>query len=421
MQAAAADLGSLHAIADLNNQGPLNGLVEAAPGVFYSNGGESHQAIFEVTATGTVSRVADLPPGQYIQAPLVGGANGLFYSSAAHRLDPVSLFSIGHAPGSLRFYPPHNLDPMLTENLADGSLLGIAATLSANPVYSLVKCGLDGGVTSLHEFAAGERLPRTAIYARDGRYYGLAYLPDGSGYVYAFTSSGKLTKLASLPPGSLKGNPVDVPLVEGQDGNFFGSTNSGGASHTGTIYKLTPSGHFATLHSFAADRNSFSPTTLIEASDGNLYGTTLGVESQFFRITKSGAFTLLSTMVMVKDGRCPCQLIQASDGAIYGTASLGGTTGLGTVFVWHGDLPKPRPRVLSFQPESAAPGAEVLIWGAHLLGASVSFNDLPAAKVSAIGPNYVRATIPSGAATGPITVTTSGGRARSLASLKIIR
>jgi uncharacterized repeat protein (TIGR03803 family) len=408
-------------IAQADDFGPPSGLVEAAPGLFYSNGGSARQVIFSITAGGTSSILANLPAGQYTQAPLVAAANGLFYSSIAHRMDPVSLFSIGvHEP--LRLYAPQTIDPMPTEGLPDGSLLGIAVTVSSDPVYSLVKCGLDGKVTTLRQFPEGERLPHTAFLGSDGSYYGVSMLPDGAGYIYSLAPSSDFKKLLSFPANSFHGNPVDVPLVDGGDGKLYGATTSGGPQGGGTVYELSTGGRYRLLHGFPRTESSFSPMAMIEASDGNLYGATLGFKSQLFRVSKSGQFTLLHAMDRYTEGTCPCRLVQGSDGGIYGTAGLGGATGLGSIFVWNGGLPKPRPQALRARPEAGAAGAEILIWGRNLLGAAVGFQGVStAAQVSLNNSSYIRATVPPGASSGPIAITTPGGSARTNLRFEIQR
>ena len=94
---------------------------------------------------------------------------------------------------------------------------------------------------------------------------------------------------------------------------------------------------------------------------------------------------------------------------IYGSAGLGGKYGGGEIFALNASLAKPAPRVLRFNPRSGAAGTQVVIWGTNLLSASVTFNGVTATAVSNSGPNYVLATVPSGATTGPITVSTPGG------------
>jgi uncharacterized repeat protein (TIGR03803 family) len=108
-------------------------------------------------------------------------------------------------------------------------------------------------------------------------------------------------------------------------------------------------------------------------------------------------------------GVCQCSLLQGSDGNIYGTASSGGPTNAGVIFSVELGLPKPAPLAQHFSPASGAVGAQVLLWGSNLLSASVEFNGVAATTVSNSGSNYVLATVPAGATTGPITVTTPGG------------
>jgi uncharacterized repeat protein (TIGR03803 family) len=68
-------------------------------------------------------------------------------------------------------------------------------------------------------------------------------------------------------------------LIQATDGNFYGTTRSGGIHGGGTIFKITPTGIFTTLYSFCAQGPSCTDGEmpgggLIQAGDGNLYGTT---------------------------------------------------------------------------------------------------------------------------------------------------
>jgi uncharacterized repeat protein (TIGR03803 family) len=160
---------------------------------------------------------------------------------------------------------------------------------------------------------------------------------------------------------------------------------------------------------------------LIEGSDGNLYGATLGLfgYGQLFRITKSGQYALLYAMDKPGSGVCHCYLVQGSDGLIYGTAQGGGATGAGAIFSLDVGLPKPAPRTQHFSPASGAAGTQVRLWGQNLLSASVQFNGFAATTVSNSGSNYVWATVPVGATTGPITVTTPGGTVTTAESFTV--
>lgn len=297
---------------------------------------------------------------------------------------------------------------MPVQNLPDGTLLATAA--SPPRIFYLAKCDLQGTVTPIYTFPSTERLANNAIYASDRNYYGLSYLQDGSGYVYRVSPSGSLTKAYNFPSQTFVGSPPWVPLLEGRDGNLYGVTTNGGANGTGTIYKLTLGGQYTLLYSFPAGPD-YNPVALIEGSDGNLYGATMGLAgiSLLFRVTKAGQYTLVHKMDPYADGQCQCQLTQGSDGIVYGSAQAGGVYGGGTYFALNAWLPKPAPRARHFRPQSGAVGTKVLIWGTDLLSAAVQFNGVTATTVSNSGANYVWASVPSGATTGPITITTPGG------------
>ena len=103
----------------------------------------------------------------------------------------------------------------------------------------------------------------------------------------------------------------------------------------------------------------------------------------------------------------------------YETAGAGGKNGIGTLFALDAGPPKPAPQPLSFTPRSTAIGKQVRIWGYNLFSAAVRFNGTAATVVSNAGPNYVWATVPADATSGPITVTTPGGTSTTTASFTV--
>jgi hypothetical protein len=173
-----------------------------------------------------------------------------------------------------------------------------------------------------------------------------------------------------------------------------------------TAFKLTLAGQYTLLHTFSSGGlQEGIASQLIEGSDGKLYGVTGG--NEFFSLTTSGQY---ASVYHGGEGLCgPCLMVQGSDGIFYGTASGGGPIGYGLIFALDAGLPKPAPRVQHFQPQSGAVGTRVIIWGYNLLSAAVAFNGVAATNVANSGPNYVLATVPPGATTGPITVATPGG------------
>jgi uncharacterized repeat protein (TIGR03803 family) len=182
------------------------------------------------------------------------------------------------------------------------------------------------------------------VQGADGNFYGTTYLggSNGDGTVFKMSPSGALTTLHNF--GGVDGSQPLAGLAAGSDGNFYGTTNLGGSHNAGSVFKISPSGEFTTLHSFcsktgcADGQNSYAG--LIQASDGNLYGTTLSGgfhgDGTVFKITKGGTFSTLYSFCSKSgcaDGEFPqTGLVQASNGNLYGTTILGGADGSGTIF-----------------------------------------------------------------------------------------
>ncbi len=138
------------------------------------------------------------------------------------------------------------------------------------------------------------------------------------------------------------GAAPDAALVQGSDGNLYGTTNVGGASGYGTVFKISVGGTPTVLHSFEFSDGAYPLSSLIQGTDGNFYGTTSGGGTltcyssagcgTVFKITPDGVLTTLYSFVG-GDGNFPfAGLVQASNGKFYGTAYAGGVYGMGAVF-----------------------------------------------------------------------------------------
>jgi len=249
--------------------------------------------------------------------------------------------------------------------------------------------------------------PQGLIQATDGNLYGVtfagvnSYIDQTAGTVFRIGSSGFKTIYDFCSQANCADGAQPNGLVEGNDGNFYGTTQEGGANGFGTFFKITPSGVLTTLYNFCSMESCVdggNPFPIILASDGNFYGSTQ-LMGTFFQITPSGSFTFLYT-----NGYGPTGLlVQGTDGAFYGTAQ-GGING-GAVFrVDLGLGPFVRP-VVPF----AKVGATVTILGTDLHGATaVNFNGTPA-TFKVVSATAIRTTVPVGASSGPITVVTPAG------------
>ena len=160
---------------------------------------------------------------------------------------------------------------------------------------------------------------------------------SGSGTVFSISASGGLTNLWSFTGGADGGEPA-AGLALGNDGNFYGTTGSGGSNGWGTVFKITPAGTLTTLAQFNFATNGANPVAgVVQGTDGNFYGTTLNGglarHGTVFQITSSGTLTTLFNFTGVPNGGNPgAGLVQGSDGNFYGSTRDGGTFDAGMAF-----------------------------------------------------------------------------------------
>jgi uncharacterized repeat protein (TIGR03803 family) len=223
----------------------------------------------------------------------------------------------------------------------DGSAYGVTEAGGAQGYGTVYKITPSGTISVLHSFD-GERPNATLMQASDGALYGTLYNggANGVGAVYRLTTSGDYTTLASFP-GAPGGSGPLAGLIQASDGNFYGTTRQGGAYNLGTVFRMTPSGALTSMYDFTGGADGLEPeVSLLQASDGALYGSTptssatTGMMGTIYRITLDGVFTLLHSFNYGGDGSNPSRLIQASDGYLYGTTQHAGpySGGVGTVF-----------------------------------------------------------------------------------------
>ena len=342
--------------------------------------------------------------------------------------------------------------PTALTQAADGSLYGTTHYGGGVNCGSATGCGTvfkitpSGTLTTLYRFCSQSNCPDGAnpspgpVQATDGNFYGTtafggvtngcAFIhggPGGCGTVFKITSSGTLTTLYRFCPqtGCTDGNIPNTALVQGANGNVYGTTFGGGVNNSicstadecGTVFSMTPGGTLTTLYQFCSQTNcidGFNPSLpLIQATDGNFYGGTqkggANNSGTLFNITPSGAVTTLHNFCGgCGDGTSPSALIQDTDGNFYGTTAVGGT-GEGIAFKLSTGL---GPFVKTI-PTSGKVGAAVTILGTNLTGAtSVSFHGTTA-TFTVVSSSEITTTVPAGATTGKVTVTAPSGTLKS--------
>src|SRR5229473_209818 len=281
-------------------------------------------------------------------APLIQGTDGNLYGTA----------SAGGAHGQgtvFKITPTGTLTTLYNfcalSNCADGSapyaglMLGIDGNLygttesgGAHGQGTIFKITQRGTLTTLHSFNStdGSSPEAALIQAPDGSFYSTTYNGGLEGYGTAFkiTSGGTLTTLHVFDDNT-EGRAVTSGLVQASDGNFYGTTTLGGPNSYGAVYTMTSTGTVTVLHGFDATDGA-SPNALVLATDGNFYNTTISgganIDGTIFQITPQGTLTTLHTFTGTDGADSFAGLVQHTNGKFYGTTRVGGSKNDGTVF-----------------------------------------------------------------------------------------
>jgi uncharacterized repeat protein (TIGR03803 family) len=235
----------------------------------------------------------------------------------------------------------------------DGNFSGVTEEGGANSAGTIFQISPTGTLTPLYSFCSqpsctdGSYPVGALVQAADGDFYGTTSAggdatceaPYGCGTVFKITLGGALTTLHRFS--GADGQSPNGGLVVAADGTIYGATSLGGPNQNcpnttcGTLFKITSAGTFTTLYNFDGGTDGAQPSPLIQAADGNLYGTTYwggAIESgAVFRITPSGTLSTLYSFCSnipgegCADGLAPdAELVQGPDGRLYGTTSAGG-------------------------------------------------------------------------------------------------
>ena len=188
------------------------------------------------------------------------------------------------------------------------------------------------------------------IQASNGVLYGTTVNGGTNGYgaIFSITTNGLFTPLYSFKSIPTDGAQPYAGLVQGTNGNFYGTASQAGSNNYGSIYKMTSAGGFAEMYGFSllhlqqSSRNLTNTdganpgVGLVQGTNGNFYGAAPAGGSNgygaVFEITAAGAFTRLYSFTNGADGANPGGLMQSSNGLIYGTATNGGNNGCGAIF-----------------------------------------------------------------------------------------
>lgn len=304
--------------------------------------------------------------------------------------------------------------------------------VSCGTIFRITPFGVFAMIHSFNCLTDGCQSFGGLIQAADGYLYGTASGGGtgniGGGTVFRVSTSGKLMTLYNFcgQTNCADGAEPTAGVVQGIDGNFYGTIYWGGSNDRGTAFKLTAQGTLTTLYSFCEESHcadgSGPQAGLVQATDGNFYGTAaLGGANNsgtVFGMSPQGSLKTLHRFDGT-DGRNPeGALLQGTNGSLYGATSGGGNTGysLGTVFRRHIGLSP----FVAFVSAYGKVGQTGGILGQGFKGTTrVSLNGTPV-SFKVISDTFIRATVPAGATTGYVTVTTPSGTLTSNVPFHVI-
>jgi uncharacterized repeat protein (TIGR03803 family) len=380
---------SLPGCADGN--GGSKGVILGADGNYYgvSGGGAYGDGeVYKISPSGvvTVLHSFDVNDGAAPLCNLVQGADGAFYGTT------ISGGNLGSCNGG-----------------GCGTVWKVTPGGKFTSLHSFcseVNCA--DGATSFDGLAVGP----------DGSFYGGTWFggANNMGTIYRITPEGTFTTLYRFcEPGVCPGGDHPLWLTLGNDGNFYGTTFGGGANGAGEVFEMTPEGAVSTVHSFCAETGCLDGSSprggLVLGSDGNFYGATYfggaNLRKDYgtvYQVTPTGTFTTLHSFDGV-DGANPIGgLGQGTNGIFYGTTWVGGTDNLGVLFSENVGLGSS----VQTAPGVGKVGQHILILGNDLTGATdVTFNGA-SVPFNVVSRTLITAILNS-ATSGPVQVVTPGG------------
>ncbi|MGO8670964.1 MAG: choice-of-anchor tandem repeat GloVer-containing protein, partial [Capsulimonadaceae bacterium] len=381
-----------------------------------SGGSTGAGTIYQITSAGDLTTVYSFSSTDGANPnALMQGSSGNFYGSTVNggscNLGTVyEITSAGSETILHSFIGSDGANPYGLVQGSNGNFYGATGGGGSSGNGTVFEITSAGALTSLYSFSGpdGSDPGGGLIQGRDGSFYGTTQYgggnwngtaESGNGTVFRITPGGTLTTLYSFS--GLDGSSPIGSLVQDNDGNFYGNTQYGGTTYvsesnpgSGAVFRITPGGTLTTLHSFTGSDGSWPNGSLVQAANGDLYGTTYdggadGSGSVFY-ITPAGALTTLYSFTDADDGAEPWWIVQGSDGNFYGTAQYGGASEVGTAFklTTAGTLTT----LYSFtgtdgeQPLALVQGTDTNFYGTALLGGSSNAGTVFKITVSSMPP-----------------------------------
>lgn len=424
---------------------PSGGLTLGLDGNFYgttqSGGAYGWGTVFKISPAGTLTTLHNFsPPSEGNPwAPPILGVDGNYYGvtngGIAYKISAKGVFkTLGSIPQSACF-------PLM--QASDGSFYG---PLPASGVCgSIFKMSKAGAMTTFYTFDGTHGCEPVGPLVQDSKGYLYGVTAEEGAYnfgtIFKLTTKRVLTELYDFD--GTTGHTPFGGLVLANSGNFYGGTSAGGSQDLGVLFQLTPTNNYTVLYDAGPGNagSQFTPTPM-QHTNGIVYGlagaggahsggvlysldvglppfialmSTSGTPGQTVEILGQG----FNSASSVKFGTGSANFNAVSDTYMTAVIPAEGTQGYVTVTTGSGTLTSNKkfkvvPIINSFTPSSGPVGTKVTITGGGFHGATkVTFGGVKAASFSVDSGSQITATVPTGAVTGKIKVTTAGGTATS--------
>lgn len=441
---------------------PNGGLTLGTDGNLYGTtclgGSFNDGVVFKITTGGSYQVLHHFSvndnEGSCPQAAPVQGTDGNFYGTTVNGPNPYlgTIYKMSPSGGFTtlyRFDVAHGENPLALTLGTDGNFYGTSEFGGKNDQGAIFKVTPAGKITVLHSFSGstsdGADIVGPIMQASDGNLYGTVF--DGQ-YLYKISTTGAFSTFSTLVP-LTTGIQPHAGFIQGTDGNLYTSTNTIGPNGSGAIFSVTTGGTPTLVHPFSFDTGGGGDVSPIQHTNGQFYGNTTsggsGLGGVFYSLDV-GLPPFVSLVPPLSSGKVG-KVIQLLGQGFTGTTAVkfngtvapftvvsntyltatvpnGATTGFVTVTTPAGTLQSNKkfrvtPQIMNFTPGSGPPGTVVTITGVSLKQTKkVTFGGV-AATFKVISDTQVTATVPSGAVTGKIAVTTTGGTAQSATTFTV--
>lgn len=446
---------------------PWSGVTLATDGNFYgttsSDRNSGNGTVFKMTPAGPLTTLYSFTGGTdggIPYAPPIQGTDGNLYGTARtggggsgfgtiYKLTLSGTFTVlhqftgtdGSTPGAPLF------------QATDGNFYGTTGeggngTCSCGTVFKITQSGKFTVLYNFDDTHGKFPLYASLVQASNGKFYGTTISggANGLGVVYQITSAGVIKVLHSFSGTNGDGAKPLVALAQATDGNLYGTTSGGGTTGQGTIFRISPTKPYPykVLYNFDGTAGGNPASPLLQNTNGIFYGKTgsggTAGDGVFYSFNEGLApfVTFLPRQSLGKVGASigifgqgltgttdvsfngmPASFKAMSGTYLTATVPNGATTGFVTVKTPGGTLKsnvqfRVTPVILSFDPTSGPVGTPVTITGTSFTGATkVTFGGVKATSFNVDSDTQVTATVPAGAVTGKIAITTPGGTAKS--------